>query len=71
MIMLYLVNFLLEIKMSNYNTLSLYYWLGFSIFYVRLYYYVLNSLVFSAYSLVNTKSVSKNISRRYLILNIN
>nr|YP_009511130.1 hypothetical protein [Hydropuntia rangiferina]AXI96803.1 hypothetical protein [Hydropuntia rangiferina] len=66
MMILYLTNFLLEVKISNYNVLSLYYWLSFSIFYVRTYYYLLNDFVLSAYFLVNTKSISKNISRRYL-----
>nr|YP_009732255.1 hypothetical protein [Gracilaria spinulosa]QHS70769.1 hypothetical protein [Gracilaria spinulosa] len=64
------VNILLEVKINNFRALSLYYWLGFSVMRIRLYYYILNKSTSSAYSLFNTRSISKNIFRRYLIFNI-
>nr|UAD87686.1 hypothetical protein [Gracilaria salicornia] len=69
-IMLNNLNILLEVKINNFRALSLYYWLGFSIVHIRFYYYVLSNSMFSAYSLFNTKSISLNLFRRYLILNI-
>nr|YP_010198483.1 hypothetical protein LK148_pgp027 [Gracilaria pachydermatica]UAD86899.1 hypothetical protein [Gracilaria pachydermatica] len=69
-IMLHNVDIFLEVKINNFRALSLYYWLGFSIVHIRLCYYMLNRSTSSAYSLFNTKSISQNIFRRYLIFNI-
>nr|YP_010196441.1 hypothetical protein LKZ37_pgp027 [Gracilaria cearensis]UAD83838.1 hypothetical protein [Gracilaria cearensis] len=69
-IMLHNSNTLLEVNINNFRALSLYYWLGFSIMHIRLYYYMLNRSTSSAYSLFNTKSISQNIFRRYLIVNV-
>nr|YP_010196026.1 hypothetical protein LK221_pgp029 [Gracilaria bursa-pastoris]UAD83423.1 hypothetical protein [Gracilaria bursa-pastoris] len=69
-IMLHNLDILLEVKINNFRALSLYYWLGFSIVHIRLDYYMLNRSTSSAYSLFNTKSISQNIFRRYLIFNI-
>nr|YP_009510516.1 hypothetical protein [Gracilaria caudata]AXI96189.1 hypothetical protein [Gracilaria caudata] len=68
--MFYASNFILEVKINNFRALSLYYWLGCSIVHIRFYYYILSTPTSSAYSLVNTKSKSQNIFRRYLILNL-
>uniref|UniRef100_A0AAU7YPZ3 Uncharacterized protein n=1 Tax=Gracilaria hainanensis TaxID=2871843 RepID=A0AAU7YPZ3_9FLOR len=69
-IMLHNLNILLEVKINNFRALSLYYWLGFSIVHVRLCYYILSGSTSSAYSLFNTRSMSQNLFRRYLIFNI-
>nr|YP_010197666.1 hypothetical protein LK244_pgp027 [Gracilaria flabelliformis subsp. simplex]UAD86082.1 hypothetical protein [Gracilaria flabelliformis subsp. simplex] len=69
-IMLHNLDALLEVKINNFRALSLYYWLGFAIVHIRFYYYMLNRSKSSAYSLFNTKSISQNIFRRYLIFNI-
>nr|UAD85878.1 hypothetical protein [Gracilaria ferox] len=61
---------LLEVRIRNFRALSLYYWLGFSIVHIRFCYYSLYRSTSSAYSLFNTKSISQNIFRRYLIFNI-
>nr|YP_010197462.1 hypothetical protein LK222_pgp027 [Gracilaria domingensis]UAD85469.1 hypothetical protein [Gracilaria domingensis] len=68
--MLHNLDIFLEVQISNFKALSLYYWLGFSIVHIRFYYYLLNRSTSSAYSLFNTKSISQNIFRRYLIFNI-
>nr|YP_010197055.1 hypothetical protein LK099_pgp027 [Crassiphycus corneus]UAD84859.1 hypothetical protein [Crassiphycus corneus] len=68
--MLYTSNLVLEVKIENFRALSLYYWLGFSVVHIRFYYYILSISISSAYSLVNTKSMSQNIFRRYLVLNL-
>nr|YP_010196852.1 hypothetical protein LKZ11_pgp027 [Gracilaria cliftonii]UAD84656.1 hypothetical protein [Gracilaria cliftonii] len=67
---LYGSNSILEVRINNFRALSLYYWLGFSIVHIRLYYYILSISPSSAYSLINTKSISQNIFRRYLILDV-
>nr|YP_010195617.1 hypothetical protein LK149_pgp027 [Gracilaria baiana]UAD83014.1 hypothetical protein [Gracilaria baiana] len=69
-VMLHHLDIILEVKINNFKALSLYYWLGFSVVHIRLYYYLLNRSTSSAYSLFNTKSISQNIFRRYLIFNI-
>nr|UAD87891.1 hypothetical protein [Gracilaria textorii] len=69
-IMLHHVDIFLEVEINNFRALSLYYWLGFSIVRVILGYYMFNRFSSSAYSLFNTKSISQNIFRRYLIFNI-
>nr|YP_010198279.1 hypothetical protein LK226_pgp027 [Gracilaria ornata]UAD86695.1 hypothetical protein [Gracilaria ornata] len=69
-IMLYNLDALLEVKINNFRALSLYYWLGFAIVHIRFHYYMLNRSTSSAYSLFNTKLISQNIFRRYLIFNI-
>nr|YP_009732518.1 hypothetical protein [Gracilaria textorii]QHS70965.1 hypothetical protein [Gracilaria textorii] len=69
-IMLHNLYTLLEVKINNFRALSLYYWLGFSVMDIRLHYYMLNRSTSSAYSLFNTRSISQNIFRRYLIFNI-
>nr|YP_063566.1 hypothetical plastid protein [Gracilaria tenuistipitata var. liui]AAT79641.1 hypothetical plastid protein [Gracilaria tenuistipitata var. liui] len=68
--MFYGLIIILEVKMNNFRALSLYYWLGFCVTYIRFDYYVLKSFTVPAYSLVNTKFISLNIFRRYLILGI-
>nr|YP_009511334.1 hypothetical protein [Gracilariopsis longissima]AXI97211.1 hypothetical protein [Gracilariopsis longissima]UAD89127.1 hypothetical protein [Gracilariopsis longissima] len=60
----------LELNIINLQALSLYYWLGFSIINKRSSYYSSVNFVSSAYLLINVKSRSKNLLRRYLIINI-
>nr|YP_009498034.1 orf149 [Gracilaria changii]ART65297.1 orf149 [Gracilaria changii] len=67
---LYTSNCILEVSINNFRALSLYYWLGFSIVNIRCYYYILSSFSISAYSLINTKSISFNIIRRYIVLDL-
>nr|UAD84448.1 hypothetical protein [Agarophyton chilense] len=65
--MFYGLIIILEVKINNFRALSLYYWLGFCVINVRFDYFMLNTCAFSAYSLVNTKFISLNIYRRYLV----
>nr|YP_009510925.1 hypothetical protein [Gracilaria gracilis]AXI96598.1 hypothetical protein [Gracilaria gracilis] len=69
-IILHNSNIILEVRINNFQALSIYYWLGFCIVNIRFYYYTSNDSASSAYSLLNTKFISQNMSRRYLILNI-
>nr|YP_010199473.1 hypothetical protein LK036_pgp034 [Gracilariopsis tenuifrons]UAD89331.1 hypothetical protein [Gracilariopsis tenuifrons] len=60
----------LELNVINLQALSLYYWVGFSIINKRSSYYSCVDFASSAYLLINFKSKSKNLLRRYLLINI-
>lgn len=61
---------ILELSVINLKALSLYYWLGFNLINKRSFYYSCNNAAYSAYLLINVKTKSKNILRRYLIVNV-
>ena len=66
---------ILDVSFVNIYTFSLYYWVGFQIIAKRFNYYSnqlskSNNNISTAYSLVNSKPLSKNILRRYLIFTI-
>ncbi|CCP38094.1 conserved hypothetical plastid protein (plastid) [Chondrus crispus] len=66
---------ILDVNFVNIYTFSLYYWIGFQIIAKRFNYYPnqlykSNNNISTAYSLINSKLLSKNILRRYLIFTI-
>lgn len=66
---------ILDVSFVNIYIFSLYYWVGFQVMAKRFNYYInqlskSNISISTAYSLINSKPLSQNISRRYLIFTI-